>query len=331
MQRLTNTTNMPLPMAVWLGVDEYDGCADENYMSATDFLKATRRLILEQRLAPQQEVVTDVANMAQSRIGTAIHNSVEQSWVDEVLRSNALQKLGIPQRVQQRIVVNPDPKILTRDHLPVYLEQRITRELEGYRIGGKFDIVADGILADIKTTNVWTYMSGSNDKKYQLQGSIYRWLNPDIITKDYMYIYFVFLNWLKGEYLAKQNSGYPENRVMAHRVNLMSEPETELFLQTKIRLLKRLKDAPETELPPCTPEELWQEKPVYKYYKNPASMKRSTKNFQSHSEAHVRWIKDGQVGVIKEVPGLCKACSFCPVFNICTQKDGLIAQGLLAN
>lgn len=329
MERLTNTQNIPLAMALWLGVDEYDAGTEENYISATGLLKSVRQIILNGRVKEPQQRVADVADMIKSRIGTALHNSIEQSWTDEILRKGSLQRLGIPQRVQDRIVINPDPAILSPDHIPVYLEQRVTRELNGFLIGGKYDLVTDGIITDTKSTSTWTYMSGSNTWKYRMQGSIYRWLNPDIITKEHMYINFIFLNWAKGEYLAKQEQGYPPHQIMAQRFDLYSLPETELFLRDKLQLLTDLKDAPETELPPCSPDDLWQERPKYKYYKNPSKMTKSTKNFDSHAEAHIRWIQDGQVGVIKEVPGICKFCLRCPAYNICSQKDSLIAQGLI--
>jgi hypothetical protein len=37
--------------------------------------------------------------------------------------------------------------------------------------------------------------------------------------------------------------------------------------------------------------------------------------------------EDGNVGLVKEVPGQVTACKYCPAFSICSQKDALIAAG----
>lgn len=324
----TNQSNIPLAMAVWLATDEYDSVDLENYISATSLLKSVRQLVLERRLTPATERKLDVAGMVKSRIGTAIHNSIEASWVSEGQREAALRSLGYSEETRKRIVVNPEGEV-PAGKIPVYLEQRATRELEGYVIGGKFDLVADGIINDVKTTSIWTFMSGANDWKYSMQGSIYRWLNPEIVNKDYMYIQFVLLDWKVGEYKAKQNSGYPDSDVQPHRINLVSLPETEVYLRDKLKAITELKDADEASLPLCSQMDLWQDRPTFKYYKNPQKMLKSTKNFQTHAEAHIRFIEDGQVGIIMEAPGMCRACKYCKSFMLCTQKDSLIAQGLL--
>jgi hypothetical protein len=329
MERVTNDTQIPLSMALWLSVDEYDAVDEEGYLSATSFLKPTRQLVLSGRLTDKTTPIVDVAQLAQSRIGTAIHNSVEQSWTNPKLREMALTRLGYTAEIRNRIIVNGDPNNLPEGAIPVYLEQRICREFEGHLIGGKYDMVTDGILADIKSTTTWTYMHGSNNWKYRLQGSIYRWLNPEIITKDYMLILFVFLNWSPGDYAKGREKGYPPHRVMAHRVDLLSLQETELFIKDKLNTLDALKDADETELPLCTPDELWQDPSVWKYYKNPLKKLKSTKNFDSVHEADIRRKEDGCVGEVAEVRGLCKACKYCPAFILCSQKDELIKGGQL--
>jgi hypothetical protein len=77
----------------------------------------------------------------------------------------------------------------------------------------------------------------------------------------------------------------------------------------------------------CNDAELWRAEPVFKYYKNPEKTQRSTKNFETMQEARIRFIEDGSIGLIKEVPGQVTACKYCPAFPLCTQKDDLIASG----
>jgi hypothetical protein len=109
----------------------------------------------------------------------------------------------------------------------------------------------------------------------------------------------------------------------------MTVPETDLWVNEKVRLLESLEDTPESQLPLCQAEDLWQDAPTYKYYKNPAKKERSTRNFATSAEATIKWIEDGRVGEVVECPGTVKGCLYCDVFQLCSQKDTLIANGTL--
>jgi hypothetical protein len=237
-----------------------------------------------------------------------------------------LRKLGYPERVVKMVRVNPTDaeRAADPDMLPVYIEQRATREIDGYVIGGKYDMVIEGRLNDFKSTSTYTYINNTNEEKYSLQGSIYRWLNPDKITDDFIYIQFIFTDW--SARFAKSDPKYPRSRVLELPVRLKSLAETEAYIRSKLRDITRLQNAPESELPRCTPEELWQSDPVFKYYKNPASTARSTKNFTSLHEANFHLASQG-VGIVRTVPGEVRACRYCPAFAVCSQKNEYIASG----
>ena len=47
---LTNTENIPLPLAVWLSHDSYDFIGGKNRISATSLLKPTRQFVLSARV-----------------------------------------------------------------------------------------------------------------------------------------------------------------------------------------------------------------------------------------------------------------------------------------
>ena len=44
-------------------------------------------------------------------------------------------------------------------------------------------------------------------------------------------------------------------------------------------------------------------------------------------EALIRKANDGDVGIIKTVPGEVKACRYCPVISVCTQASTMLANG----
>jgi len=170
-----------------------------------------------------------------------------------------------------------------------------------------------------------------NDKteKYRLQGSIYRWLNPDIITSDRMKINFTFTDWSKLRSMIEKHKGYPPHKMMSIALTLKSPQETELWVRSKLREIKAYIHKDEPDIPHCTQEELWQEATTYKYYKNPSSKARATKNFDNFAEAQKRLIQDGSVGVVDIVRGKAKACLYCTAAPICSQAKQLVLDGLL--
>lgn len=318
----TKTAEVPLSLAVFLATDSYDHNDDPYTISATSLIRPLRQLILAGRV-PETHAVMELAQTVNSRMGSAIHDGIERAW--KTNHKQALEILGYPKRVIERIRVNPESSELTEDTIPVYLEQRLERQVGKYTVTGKFDFVGDGRLEDFKSTSVFTAMHHVNDEKYAWQGSIYRWLDPRKITKDEMAIQFLFTDWSAAK--AKSDPKYPQKRIQQRILPLKSLQETEAFIRRKLQQLEEYKDAPEHLIPECTDADLWRSDPVFKYYKNPAKMARSTKNFDTQQEAMLRKAEDGHTGVVVEQPGQVTACRYCPAFAACTQKDRLIASG----
>lgn len=319
--RYSNNNKLPISLAVWLASDTYD--KQEAGLSVTTLLKPIRQIILSQRV-PEEDQVSDVMSMLASRRGTAIHNSVEDAWVNYYAK--ALKALGYPQGLIDRVRINPDPATLTPDDVPVYLEKRVKKDVLGVPVSGQYDFVIEGCVEDIKTTSIFSYMSGNKDSDYILQGSLYRWLNPEIITGDVLKINFIFSDWQKARAIADPVN-YPQAAIVSKAYKLLPIEEAERFVTNKVAAIQKYVDTPEDMLPLCSDKELWRSDPVYKYYKNPDNRARSTKNFDSIAEANKRLVDDGNVGVVITVPGAVKACLYCPAFSVCTQKDRLIASG----
>lgn len=326
--RVTNNLDVSLPLAVWLLHDEYDYQSIPNYISATTLMKPLRQIILSKRV-PEGAVVPDVSEFVARKLGTAIHDSIERAWKTGHKRSMKL--LGYTEDVIDRVLVNPEPEELRarNDAIPVYFEQRGLRELTvngtTYTIGGKFDMVADGIVNDFKSTSVWSYIKGTKDEDYSRQGSIYRWLHPDKITEEHIRINFVFTDWSGAMLKTVQN--YPNSRLQHKDVPLSTAHATEQWISSKLALIERYKNAPESEIPECTDAELWRSEPQFKFYSDPAKANdpsaRATKNFTDMGEARKFQAEKGGKGAIKVIPGEPKACGYCPAFAACSQKDRL--------
>lgn len=323
MSVVTNKGDIPLGLAVWLLHDEYDYIDEPNYISVTGLMKPLRHIILPARV-PKELQQSDVEDYISRALGHSLHDSIEKAWLRGHRRS--LQLLGYPEKVIDRVLINPTAEELAavENPVPVYLEQRAFRTIVingvTYTIGGKFDMVAEGIVHDNKSTTAYTWLYGTKDDDYKLQGSLYRWLNPDKITEDFIRINFIFTDWQKMS--AKQNPNYPQKRCLYKDIPLMSMEETEEWIRWKLSQVIKFKDTPENQLPECTDEELWRSAPQYKYYSDPSKTSgRSTKNFDSPTEARAFMAEKGGKGVVIAVPGEVKRCSYCNAFPICTQKD----------
>lgn len=322
MSKFTNAQGIALPLAVWLADETYDHVKDvENYISATALLRPVRATVLASRIPADQRVAEDISTLAASRIGTAIHDHIERAWT--LRKEENLRKLGYPDHLIERIKVNPET--VNDGDIPVYLEKRTIKKVGKHHVGGKFDIVAEGKVRDFKSTKSFVLSKGLKDEDYAMQGSIYRWLNPDIITEDTMVVHFILVDWLRG--MAATNPDYPQSATPSKEIPLKSIPETEQWIKGRLALLEQCQDLPQDQLPLCTDKELWRDAPTYKYYKNPAKTERATKNFDNFEEANLRLAEDGYVGVVREVKGSVGACNYCPAFATCTQKDAYLENG----
>jgi len=324
--KYSNVSDVPLALAVFLASDTYDHNSDPNTISATTLLKPLRQIILPLRIPPGEGLV-NLSDMMASRMGTAIHDGIEKAWMTNY--PAAMEAMGLPKKVIERIVINPTerPDQLSPDVIPIYLEQRLTRKLGTWTITGQFDFISEGKVQDFKSTGVWTYKKQANTSKYIEQGSIYRWLDPELITANDMDIHYIFTDW--KAMMAKNDPTYPPKRFHTQSLQLMPLEETNNFIRNKLELIKKYLTAAETDIPLCNDIELWRSTPQFKYYKNGnINSSRSTKNFTTNSDAVLHMAtKGGNVGAIKEVPGTVTACKYCPAFAICTQKDALIESG----
>jgi hypothetical protein len=323
--RFTNVSEVPLALAVFLASDNYDYDDTPNTISATTLLKPLRQIILPSRMPPGEGLVS-LPDMLSNRMGAAIHDAIERAW--KTNHKGAMEALGFPKKVIERVVVNPEEGKVYDGEIPIYLEQRLKRKLGKWTVTGKFDFVGEGRVQDFKTASVWSYMNQVNASKQTLQGSIYRWLDPQLITEDEMDIIHIFMDWKQG--MVKTDPAYPPQRFKKQTFPLISVQETQQLIEKKVGLIDQHWDTPEDQLPLCDDEDLWRSEPIHKYYKSGNTSKsRSTKNFDNLHDARLRLIEDGSTGSIKTVPGTVTACKFCPAFAICTQKDQLIAAGEL--
>lgn len=309
-KKLKNEDGISFPFSVWLANDSYDYITEDNYISATQLLKPTRQVILSMR----SDVDIDIRDRLAVSTGTAIHDSVEKAWMEHYDAN--MRALGYSEDFISKVKINPEK--LELGDIPVYIEKRAVKELDGFKIGGKFDFVLNGNLHDIKTSSTYTYMEDSKREDYILQGSIYRYLNQDIITGSDITIDYFFTDWSKINALS--NSQYPQSRCLSKSYPLLSVLDTEKYLKTKLCEIKTNLNKPEDEIIPCPDKDLWLSPTVYKYYSDSTKTNgRATKNFTSLEEANAYAASKGK-GIIKTVLGTPRRCMYCPAYSICSQR-----------
>lgn len=307
-----NSTNMSLLMAVWAIASDYDGKNTDKSISATTLLNGTKITVLSRR-ADKENLAVDLSDLIPSAYGSSIHASIEKAWKSKKL-PDYLTALGLNDDVVKNVKINP--KEVTSETIPIYLEQRAAREINGWTVNGQFDAIVDGQLMDNKSMSVYGYLKGTNKEKFIWQGSIYRWLNQDLVKEPSIAINYIFTDWSRAD-LYKPD--YPKSRILTEKYLLHSLKDTEKFISDKLAELDKYMDADEKDIPPCTNEDLWRDKSVWKVYKDmnsPRAMSGGVK--ETYQEAITFQMVKG--GVVKEVKGQVKRCLRCPAFNICKQR-----------
>jgi hypothetical protein len=321
--RMTDLQGISLPMSVFFANESYTYSSEPFTISATTLLRPVRQIILSQRVSESdREVPVDASSRLASEFGTALHDSVKAAWTGNNLKA-ALISLGHPERIADKVIVNPEENEDLDGKIPVYFEQRSSRKCGRWTVTGNFDMVIEGQLRNIKSAGVYTYVDQTYKKQYAWQGSLYRWLNPEIITQDSMFIDFLFKDWKQSD---KGKLNYPQAAVLEQEIPLMSVKETDWFVSSILSNIETYKHKPDNEIPECRAEELWVEN---HFYKPPAQTDgRSTKNFDDWNDAVARLASEGS-GIVVPVSPKVRACAYCPASSICEQYKRLNSQGFI--
>ena len=320
--RITNKHGIDLPLAVWLLQDGYkSGAADAppgELISVTSIMKPTRQQILQRKVDIEQETM-DLSDLIPSRRGHAFHDSIERAWTEGNWRK-AMAQLHYPQSIIDKVVINPDPATVTSKQLPIYLERRAFKPFEDVVMTGQLDFLIGNSYRDFKSTSTYAWTSGSKDDDYILQGSMYRWLMPDLIQDDIMRIEFIFTDWQKFQ---TRNPKYPQASIAHREYPLMSIKDTETWIHDKLAEIRINARKKQQDMIRCTDKQLWRAEDIYKYYLNLETAKkggRCTKKFESPVDAELFKQEKGNRGIVVKVPGDVRACLYCSAFSVCEQR-----------
>ena len=295
----TNRYKLPQYLVDWLKNDDYDYNTDPFTISTTTLMKPVKAYWLTLRYG--DDLVMDVTDLVASRLGSAIHDSIEQ--------------------------------VATRN---VSKEERVSKEIEidgtKFTISGKYDVLTKEnekwIIRDIKTTSVWSFIYGGKDEDYRKQLSVYRWLlTQQHEIEPVAYIDFIFNDWQAVK--AKTDDNYPDQRIKAgYKIDLWSLEETEKYVRSRVEHFFKFKDVADEALPICSKEELWASEDTFAVTKPDA--KRATKICSSQEDAK-KYIEDNKLktAFIEFRQGKAKRCKYCSAAPFCQQFKNLSQTGLV--
>lgn len=222
--QFTNNTNIPKELAIFaiFHSASYDGKpTTATNMSVSDFLTPMRKLLYKIKNPPTTEL-QDVAYIMKSAKGTSMHAGLEAAleWYG-----------GYKQEIRSEKIV------------------------DGVTVSGKFDLIdlETNTLKDLKNVSNFAYKKLMEDmqklqtldntlniyermkaiptySKYQIQLSMYKWLNPDLNLKPW------------GDIIFSLNDGpglerYPIDNF--HRFPLLLDEEIEAFVKQHIATMKQ--------------------------------------------------------------------------------------------
>ena len=255
------------------------------HLSVTQLINSPKIVALTKKF--ENELEQDVSDMVWSIFGSAIHGVLEHG----------------------------------KDHNHI-VEERLHAMLDGWKISGAVDLQVvnelGGIsIRDYKTTSAWAVMNEKIEWEQQL--NIYAWL-VDTVKEDFhvtdLGIVAIIRDWSRRE--AARNPDYPQAPVKEIPIKIWPYQDREAFIRERICHHSACEFAMETdeELPPCTPEEMWEKPTTYALKK--AGGVRAIKVYETQEEAEKAF--DPKVHEIEVRLGSRTRCeSFCPVNTYCQQ------------
>lgn len=202
-------------------------------------------------------------------------------------------------------------------------------------------VPSERLLQDWKFTSVWSVIRGVS-KGYEAQLNILRWLwslqGGDPIEKQEDV--FIFKDWRASD--VDRIANYPKEPVMIVPAPMWSTEEIVQYVKDRVQLHVTADRTEDAQLPFCSDEERWMEKPVYKVFKiepKTGQIQKVTKHNSPTPEGAETWIAehptDAKGNQIKyqiiEKKGQPKFCSYCDIRNFCSQRMAEVQEQGLDN
>jgi hypothetical protein len=199
-------------------------------------------------------------------------------------------------------------------------EEKLTAKMHGVTVTGTADLLTQAtggyILDDYKFTSVWVFVHGGKEEwAKQLNGYCWLYRKYGFNVKEARII-AVLRDWKRSE--SMRSTDYPSRNVYVQKIPIWPEMQQETYLSNRVLMHK---EAWETgNIPPCTPEEMW-EKPT-RYAVKKKGNKRAAKVFDTMEQAEAF---KGDEHEIEVRPGGRTRCEeYCSVSKWCPQYQAYL-------
>ena len=317
--KVTNKFNLNPVLFTMLSRDDmYSGTGERRDYSVTEILNPPKYVWLRRR--HNHEAEEDVSERIDRLLGTAMHTMLERASETDATYAIVQRVRNFFDWIYDQRLANPDISFDGND-LAGRLIKRLTETIDGKDLAsllldvtqdrfvaerrfkyttrtdkvlsGGIDLldVRDGVLHDFKLTSVWTWIyrnrPGSRTENYTKQANIYRYLLEKAgyeINK--MEITMVFRDHQISA--MERESNYPRPAETFH-VPILGLDVVEEMVESLIDEFEKYADVVDDEIPPCPPEERWEDKTMWAVMKG--SNKRASKLCYSYADAQ-KWIQD---------------------------------------
>ena len=283
--KLTNHYGLPETFFQAVLNDKYSR-GDAHY-SATDLIRPPRITILSRR--HWDEIEEDISDRVWALLGKAVHAILEAAEPDNALT-----------------------------------EERLFAEVAGRTISGASDLYHDGVVSDYKVTSIWTRIFGSRIEEWTQQLNVYAYLFRQLgFRVRELRIICIYRDW--SSRMAARDGRLPHLPAEVMRIPLWSSEKQECFIRRRVEMLKASEHLPDHQLPPCTPEEMWEKPTTYAVMKS--GRRSALKVCQTPAQA-AGYVKAHPGSFIQLRPGERTRCEqYCSVKQFCTQFADYKAAG----
>ena len=285
---IENKLELPDALVNAMGVEKHN---EEGCVSATTLLQGVKEILLTDR--HWDEITIDVSDNLWALGGTAIHALLEKESPNTFTEEKFWSKIG---------------------------EWNVTGRVDCYDM-------AKEIIYDYKYTSVWKVKS-KNFKDWERQGKIYAWLlkQKGLNVKECRFI-ALLRDWSETE--SQRKKDYPNCQIYVHKFEISEEDlvETEKFIKDKLEQLSAFINTPDDNIPCCSEEERWMEKPKWAVMKEGRKSAINGGICETKEEAD-RMVKElGDKHYVEERKGKNKKCErYCHCKEFCSFYKELLAK-----
>jgi len=271
--KLTNNLNLPQTVVSAIQRNPYIQVGD---ISVTGLIQPPRIRQLTSRY--REEMTVDVSDRMWALFGQMFHYVLEKADTDN----------GI-------------------------VEERLSTDINGWKVTGQADLYEDGVLYDYKFTTIWSYVYGLKIE-WEAQCNMYAQILRDIFPVKELKIIMGLRDWVKRN---SDRKDYPDSQIVMVNVPMWKPEDVHEYMVERVTYHQEAESLPDKELPLCTSAERWEKPTTYavkvKGQKRAKRVLESMEDAEAWAEQNMK--KEFEIEVRQGESVRCE--SYCDCSNFC--------------